>query len=98
MLNENVNWQEHIHTVENKRAKNIRLLYCAKYLLSESSLKYIYFVYIHSYLNYANIAWGSTYRTKLKAIHLLQKLSVRIIFNENNMTHSRHIQGHFCDH
>ena len=89
MLDENVNWQEHIRTVENKIAKNIGLLYRAKYLLNESSLKCIYFAYIHSYLNYANIAWASTYRTKLKAIYLLQKCAVCIVFNENNMTHSR---------
>ena len=43
MLDENVNWQEHIRTVENKIAKNIGLLYRAKYLLNESSLKCIYF-------------------------------------------------------
>ena len=89
MLDENVNWQEHIRTVENKIAKNIGLLYRAKYLLNKASLKCIYFAYIHSYLNYANIAWASTYRTKLKAIYLLQKRAVRIVFNENNMTHSR---------
>ena len=89
MLDENVNWQVHIRTVENKIAKNIGLLYRAKYLLNESSLKCIYFAYIHSYLNYANVAWASTYRTKLKAIYLLQKRAVRIVFNENNMTHSR---------
>ena len=81
MLDENVNWQEHIRTVENKIAKNIGLNYRAKYLLNELSLTCIYFNYIHSYLNYANIAWASTYRTKLKAIHLLQKRAVRIIFN-----------------
>ena len=89
MLDENVNWQEHIRTIENKIAKNIGLLYRAKYLLNESSLKFIYSAYIHSYLNYANIAWASTYRTKLKAIYLLQKRALRIVFNENNMTHSR---------
>ena len=36
-----------------------------------------------------NILWASPYRTKLKAIHLLQKPALRIIFNENNMAHSR---------
>ena len=89
MLDENVNWQEHIRTVENKIAKNIGLLYHAKYLLNESSLKCIYFAYIHLYLNYANIAWASTYQKKLKAIYLLQKRAVSIVFNEYNMTHSR---------
>ena len=89
MLDQNVNQQEHIHTFENKIAKNIGLLYRAKYLLNQLSLKCIYFAYIHSYLHYANIAWASTYRTKLEAIYLLQKHALRIIFNENNMTHSR---------
>ena len=89
MLDENVNWQEHIGTVKNKIAKDIGLFYRAKYLLNESSLTSIYFAYIHSYLNYANIAWASTYQTKLKAIHLLRKLAVRIMFSKYNMTHSR---------
>ena len=89
MLVENVNWQKHIRTVENKVAQNIGMLYRAKYFLNKLSLKCIYFAYTHSYLNYANITLASTYRTKLKAIHLPQKCVVRIIFNQSNMTHSR---------
>ena len=69
-------------------SKKYRLLYRAKYLLNESSLKCIYFAYIHLYLNFANIALASTYRIKLKAIHRYQKHALCIIFNENNMTHS----------
>ena len=45
---------------EIKLKKNIGLLYRAKQLLNTSSLKSIYFSYIHTYLNYANIAWTST--------------------------------------
>ena len=36
-----------------------------------------------------NIVWGSTYQTKLKSIHLLQKRAIRIIFNEGKMMHLR---------
>ena len=82
MLDKNLDWQEHIRTIEKKIAKNIGLLYRAKYLLNKSSLRCIYFRYIHSYLNYANIVWGGTYQTKLKSIHLLQKYAIHIIFNE----------------
>ena len=72
MLDENLDWQEHILTIEKKKkAKNIGLLYLAKYLLNKSSLRCIYFGYIHYYLNYLNIVWGSTYQTKLKSVHLL---------------------------
>ena len=76
-------------TFENKIVKRIGLLYCPKCLLSKLFLNYIYFPYIHSYLNYVNISWASTYQIKLKAIHQLQKWALRSIFNENNMTLSR---------
>ena len=59
MLDENIYREEHIRTDETKLAKNIGLLYSAKPLLKEKSLKSIYFIYIHPYLNYANIAWAS---------------------------------------
>ena len=65
MLDEHISWKDHIKTA-NKFAKNIGLIYRASYFLNEHSLKTIYFSYIHSYLNYANIAWASTYVTKLK--------------------------------
>ena len=60
----------------------------ASYFLNEHSLKTIYFSYIHSYLNYANIAWASTYVTKLKKINLLQKRAVRFVFNEDRLSQS----------
>ena len=76
-------------TVETNLAKYVGLLSCGKPLLEEKSLKSIYFAYIHSYLNYANIAWASTYRTKLKTIHFHQKHAARIVFNEEKLTQSR---------
>ena len=75
MLHENISWKEHIKTVENKLSKNIGLLCKSKQLLDNESLKSIYFSYIHSYLNYANIAWASTDPTKLKKNTLFTKIS-----------------------
>ena len=83
--------EENIRTVKTKLAKNIRLLYREKPLLEEKSLKSIHFSYIHSYLNYTNIAWASTYRTKLKTMHFHQNHAVRIVFNEDKLIHSRRL-------
>ena len=83
MIDENITWEDHIHTIEKKLAKNLGLLYQAKHILDNESLKTIYFSYIHSYLIYANISWGSTYFTKLKTVHYQQKHAARIIFNQN---------------
>ena len=72
-----------------KHCKKYWFILRAKYLLNKSSVRCIYFGYIHSYLNNPNIVWGSAYQTKLKSIHLLQKRAIRTIFNEGKMTHSR---------
>ena len=89
LLDENITWENHIFSVEKKLDKNISFLYSAKYFLDESSPKTVYFSYIHSYLNYAKIAWASTYLTKLKTVHYHQKHAARIVFNQEKLTHSR---------
>ena len=89
MLDVNVSWRYHIKTVQNKLSKNIGLLCRAKQFLDETSLKTIYFSYIHSFLNYANIAWASTHFTKLKTINYKQKQAARIVFDEDRLCHSR---------
>ena len=53
------------------------------------SLKNIYFYYIHNYVNYCNIAWACTSRTKLDNILKKQKHAVRIIYNKDKFTHSK---------
>ena len=85
MLDEHISWTDHIRTVENKIAKNIGLLYRVSQFLNEDSLKTVYFPYIHSFLNYANVAWGSTYATKLKRVYVKQKHTVRIVFNKDKL-------------
>ena len=69
---------KNIETVNNKIAKTIGVLYRARNFLP-SYLKNLYFALVHSYLNYANIAWGSTHKTKLKCLFIHQKHFSRII-------------------
>ena len=38
-IDENLTWRDHIHTVENKIAKNIELLYQGKHYLNENCIK-----------------------------------------------------------
>ena len=65
MIDKFITWKKHTRTVETKIAKNTGLLNRAKQLLNSSFLKSIYFSYINTYLNYGNIAWASTQKTKL---------------------------------
>ena len=89
MLDKHISWIDHVRTVENKIAKNIGLLYRVSQFLNEDSLKTVYFSYVYSYLNYVNIAWVSTYATKLKRVYLKQKHAVHIAFNKDKLIHSK---------
>ena len=44
---------------------------------------------MHSYLNYANIAWGSTQKTKLSTLYPQQKHAIRLLSFKDQFTHSR---------
>ena len=71
-----------------KLKKKYRIIISSQQLLNTRSLISIYFSYFRTYLNYANIAWASTQKNKLK-INIKQKHAVRIIFNEDRLCHSR---------
>ena len=58
-------WKEHSKYNENKMAKNSGLFYKAKHYLNKRSLLMLYYSFIITYINYGNIAWGSTNRTNL---------------------------------
>ena len=49
----------------------------------------VYFSFIHSQINYGNIAWGSTYKTKLKKIFTYQKKAARVIFFASRLAHTK---------
>ena len=72
-------------------AKNIGLMYRAKAFLDKESLIALYYSYIHSYLNYANLAWGSTYLTNLKKLHSQQKHAIRIVHSKSKFEHTKEL-------
>ena len=65
LLDENLNRKEHIKYTENKIAKNLGCLCKARPFLERNALLALC-SYIQTYINYSNIAWGSTCRTNLK--------------------------------
>ena len=66
LIDEQLTWKERITVTENKVSKNLGLLYRTRKVLDSTTLKNLYFSFIHGYLNYGNIVWDSTSTTKLK--------------------------------
>ena len=69
LIDENLNWKEHIKCTENKAAKNLGLLYKARPFLERNVLLALNYSYIPTYINYSNVAWGSTCRANVKKIN-----------------------------
>ena len=85
LLDDNFSWKEHIKYLENKIAKNTGLMYRVKPFLDKESFLALFCSSIHSYLNYANLAWSSTYLKNLKKLRSQQKHAILIVHNKANL-------------
>ena len=92
LLDENLSLKYHIKYIENKFAKKIDLLYRAKLFLDKNPLLTLFYSYIHTYSNHANLSWGSTNRTNLKKLLSQQKHAVQIINNRTRLPYQRAFQ------
>ena len=72
-IDENVSWKQHIEMRSSKISKRIDILYKSRDVLSKQCLNQLYFSFIHSYVNYPNIAWASTSKSKLERLYHCQK-------------------------
>ena len=56
----------YLNTIENKASKNIGILYKAKEIINTKGLRNLYYLFIHTFLNYGNLLWGSKHNKNLK--------------------------------
>ena len=85
-IDENVSWKQHIDIISSKISKSIGILYKSRDVLSKQCLNQLYFSFIHSYVNYANIAWVSTSKSKPERLYRCQKHAVRVIYHKDRYT------------
>ena len=87
ILDEQLTWKKYIQLIENKVSKNVGALYKIIKLINAKCLRSIYFSFTYSYINYTNMAWDITNKTKLKKLFRKQQQAVRIIVNQDRFTH-----------
>ena len=85
LLEENQNWKKHIKYIENKIAKNLGLLYKARPFLERNALLALYYSCIQTYINYTNIAWGSTCRANLKKLTVNKNMQYVLFLIKTNL-------------
>ena len=93
-IDENLTWKYPIEHVCNKVSKSIGMMYKSRNILSKRLMKQLYFSFIHSYLNYANIAWASTNKSNLISLYRHQKHAIRIIYDKDRFAHTKPLFKH----
>ena len=78
-LDENISRKYQINIASTKVCKSTGILFRTRWILGKFLRKQLYFCFINSYLNYTNITWVSTNKTKLETLHLHQKHEPNII-------------------
>jgi hypothetical protein len=87
-LDPKLNFKFHIMQIVKKLSKSLYVIQSTKNLLSERSLKSLYYALIHSHLIYGIHVWSCTYPGNLKKVEKLQKKSLRIITKSAYNSHT----------
>ena len=90
IVDNKLNWSNHINLICNKLSKNIGVLYRLK-SLPKSVLKLIYNTLIIPHINYCITAWGNAHDRYIQRIILLQKRAIRIVVHAPFLAHTKPI-------
>ena len=79
LIDNKLTWKEHIINVKGKLSKSLAILYRCSKLIDENALRTLYCSLFLAYLNYCCEVWGTTYKSNLRCLVILQKKAIRII-------------------
>ena len=88
LITNKLNWSKHIKNVTLKINRINGILYLTRHLLSKNILKNIYSALVNPHIAYANILWGSTYKSHLRPLVIGQKRIIRTILFKSRYTHT----------
>ena len=91
IIDQKLNWIEHIAYVRNKISKGVGIMFKARAVLDKKSMMNLYYLYIYPYLIYCIEVWGTALKTHLDPLFLVQKKIVRIITFSQFLAHTEPI-------
>ena len=90
-IDEKLNWKDQINHVKSKLSKSLAIMYKAKPIVNEQALYTLYNSLFLPYLTYCIEVWGSTYKTTIQPLFIMQKRAVRIICNKQYRDHTQEL-------
>jgi Reverse transcriptase (RNA-dependent DNA polymerase) len=88
-----INFKYHVSKISAKISSSLFFIRSAVNLLSEKSLKLLYYSLIHCHLIYCNTLWGCAADSTINELFLKQKKAIRLISKES---YNSHTQPLFC--
>ena len=88
VIDSELKFNHHIEHIKNKISRSVGILYKLKSILPTTTMRSLYYSLIHPYLLYCLSVWGSTYRTHLNFLFLVQKRAIRLISNASYYEHT----------
>jgi len=85
-IDSDLSWKTHISKIHAKIASVIGVLCKIRYKINKQTALLIYDALILSQLNYCNLVWGSTYKTSLNNLFILQKRALKICLRLDRKT------------
>jgi len=79
IIDETLSWNQHVDQIATKLCSACYALRNLKHIVPQSTLRTIYYAYIHSILSYGIIFWGRS--SNVSKLFILQKRIIRIITN-----------------
>ncbi|MBM3206904.1 MAG: reverse transcriptase family protein, partial [Candidatus Staskawiczbacteria bacterium] len=95
IVDEKISWKPYIQQLMAKISKSIGIIYNAKPVFNQSTLKLLYSSLILPYFNYCAEIWGNNYLSNIKPLINIQKKAIRAIHHAayTEHTHSLFIQS-----
>ena len=88
MLDSNLNFKSHISHIRKKVSKGLYILGRARKFFDSTTIKDLYYAFVHPYFSYCNEVWGNTYETYYDCLVKLQKRAIRIIAGVSSRAHT----------
>ena len=88
LVDENLNWKQHIIHVRNKLSKCSAIIYKASRILQSSTLVTLYNTLFLPYISYCAEIWGNACQSNLQKIIVAQKRIIRVVAKVNRLDHT----------
>ena len=79
MIDNKLNFKQHIKTMEGKVTRSAGILSKLRHFFPQNIMLQLYYALVHPFLSYGIIIWGATYPTYIKTLKSLQNRLIRVV-------------------